>query len=77
VAVAALIVLVRVAPRTRDEESARIRHNIEVVCAHLRGDLAGRLPRLEPVGRDLPSAAVWAYFFACLATLLLAIVVTR
>ncbi len=81
VAVAAHVLLVRFAPRDTDEDALRLRGNVESVCAHLRSrmgrDLAKRLPRPESARSDLPSAAVWAYFFACLATLLFAIVITR
>jgi hypothetical protein len=80
-AVAAHIVLARIAPRGSDEDSARLCGNVEDVCAHLRsrmsGALASRLPWVQGPRKDLPSATVWAYFFACIATLLFAIVITR
>ena len=48
VAVAAHIVLVRIAPDTTGLDASRLRRNIESVCSHLRsrmpGDLARRLP---------------------------------
>jgi hypothetical protein len=62
-------------------DAARARRNIESVCAHLHDhvgrSVAARLPRLEPEPRDVPGAAVWAYFFASLAFLLLVVVLTR
>ena len=78
--VAAHIVLVRFAPRDESDDSVRLRADIETVCAHLRrgmrSDLARRLPRLV-AARELPSAVVWAYFFACLSVLLFSIALTR
>jgi hypothetical protein len=80
-AAAAHIVLVRNAPRGSDEDAALLRRDVADVCAHLRsrmsGALSNRLPRVENARQDLPSAIVWAYFFACIATLLFAIVITR
>src|SRR6188472_2595174 len=40
VAVAAHIVLVRLAPTETDEAATRLRQNIESVCAHLRANLS-------------------------------------
>lgn len=81
VAVAAHIVLVRIAPDTTGLDASRLRRNIESVCSHLRsrmpGDLARRLPRIESAVPELSSAVVWAYFFACLSLLLFTIAVTR
>jgi hypothetical protein len=81
VAVAAHVVLVRIAPETEGLDAARTRRNIESVCSHLRSRmpaaLAQRLPRIEDARPELSSAVVWAYFFACLSVLLLAIAVTR
>lgn len=81
VAVAAHIVLVRLAPTGPGEDATRLRENIESVCAHLRSnlsrDLGGRLPRMTSVLPELSSAVIWAYFFACLSVLLFAIAVTR
>jgi hypothetical protein len=81
VAVAAHVVLVRIAPQTEGLDAARLRRNIESVCSHLRSQLpaaiASRLPRIETARPELSSAVVWAYFFACLSVLLLAIAVTH
>jgi hypothetical protein len=81
VAVAAHVVLVRIAPHTEGLDAARLRRNIDGVCAHLRSQLpaplADRLPRLETARPELSSAVIWAYFFACLSVLLLAIAVTH
>lgn len=81
VAVAAHVVLVRIAPDTTGLDASRLRRNIESVCSHLRsrmpGDLARRLPRIQSAVPELSSAVVWAYFFACLSLLLFTIAVTR
>ena len=81
VAVAAHVVLARIAPRSADAESARLRGQVDGVCAHLRSgmkdDLARRLPRVPNPLPELSSAVIWAYFFACLSVLLFAIAVTR
>ena len=82
-AVAAHIVLVRLAPTGPGEDATRgLRENIESVsrpsCGPTsRRDLGGRLPRMTTVLPELSSAVIWAYFFACLSVLLFAIAVTR
>lgn len=74
------IVLTRLAPRVHGEDALRVRRNIGSVCAHLHDHIgpgvAGRLPTLLPVPGDVPLAALWAYFFGCLAVLLLVIALT-
>jgi hypothetical protein len=93
VGTAAHIVLVRIAPTSLDRHSARLRANVESVCRHLRAHLtpvvADRLPRVttaaaqvahevaQPANGTADNAALWAYFFGCLALLLLAVIVTR
>lgn len=74
------IVLTRLAPRVRGEDALRVQRNIDSVCTHLHDHIgpavAARLPRLLPVPGDVPRSALWAYFFGCVAVLLLVIVLT-
>lgn len=81
---AAHILLVRLAPRAQSEQAARARRNIDSVCAHLRANLdrvvADRLPRTgvaQPQLQPVPDSTVWAYFFACLALVVLVALITR
>ena len=78
---AAHIVLTRLSPRVRGEDAARVRRNIESVCAHLH-DHVGRavarhLPRLEPEPGTVSGSEIWAFFFASMSFLLLVVVLTR
>jgi hypothetical protein len=78
---AAHVALTRIAPTLRGEDAVRDRRNIEDVCTHLRAhvgrQVAAQLPRLQPEPEDVSRAAVWAYFFASTAMLLLVLVLTR
>jgi hypothetical protein len=78
---AAHIVLTQLALALPGERAARARSNILSVCDHLHDHVgravAGRLPRVQPAVGPLEDVVVWAYFFFCLAFLLMAVVVTR